>query len=116
MNLKEILLVSGKSGLFKLVSKGNNNIIVESWNPDKQEELTVEATDKMKKEISRERQIMENAMKIFNRKPQTIKPINEGEECGKNGCTKGGDPFHLPVDKEMAKRNSYQGFRYQKKD
>lgn len=79
------------------------NIVVESWNPDRQEELTVEATEKMKKEISRERQIMENAMSIFNRKPQSaIKPINE-EECGKNGCTKGGDPFHLPVDKEMAK-------------
>lgn len=30
MNLKEILIVSGKSGLFKLISKGNNNIIVES--------------------------------------------------------------------------------------
>ena len=34
------------------------NIIVESWNPDRQEELTVEATEKMKREISRERQIM----------------------------------------------------------
>ena len=61
------------------------NIVVESWNPDRQEELTVEATDKMKKEISRERQIMENAMKIFNRKPQTaVKPINEVNECGSN--------------------------------
>ena len=73
------------------------NIVVESWNPDKQEELTVEATDKMKKEISRERQIMENAMKIFNRKPQTaVKPINEVNECGK-----GGDPFCQKVDKEF---------------
>lgn len=80
------------------------NIVVESWNPDRQEELTVESTEKMKKEISRERQIMENAMKIFNRKPTSaIKPINEGGECGKDGCTKNGDPFHLPVDKEMAK-------------
>lgn len=74
------------------------NIIVESWNPDKQEELTVEATDKMKKEISRERQIMENAMKIFNRKPQTaVKPINEVNECD----GKGGDPFCLDPDKEI---------------
>ena len=71
-----------------------SNIIVESWNPDKQEELTVEATDKMKKEISRERQIMENAMKIFNRKPQTIKPINEVNECGSN-------PFCINPDKEF---------------
>lgn len=74
------------------------NIVVESWNPDRQEELTVEATDKMKKEISRERQIMENAMRIFNRKPQTaVKPINEGNDC----CGKGGDPFCQKVDKEF---------------
>ena len=71
------------------------NIIVESWNPDKQEELTVEATEKMKREISRERQIMENAMKIFNRKPQTaIKPINEVNECGSN-------PFCIDPSKEF---------------
>ena len=71
------------------------NIVVESWNPDKQEELTVEATDKMKKEISRERQIMENTMKIFNSKPQTaVKPINEVNECGSN-------PFCINPDKEF---------------
>ena len=76
------------------------NIIVESWNPDKQEELTVEATEKMKREISRERQIMENAMKIFNRKPQTaIKPINEVNECGSN-------PFCEPVDKKFNLKNN----------
>ena len=28
-------------------------IVVESWNPDKQEELTVESSDRMKREISR---------------------------------------------------------------
>ncbi len=78
------------------------NIIVESWNPDRQEELTVEATDKMKREISRERQIMENAMKIFNRKPQTaVKPINEVNECGK-----GGDPFCNPADKKFKLKNN----------
>lgn len=75
------------------------NIVVESWNPDKQEELTVEATDKMKKEISRERQIMENASKIFNRKPQEIKPINEVNECGNN-------PFCNPVDKKYNLKNN----------
>jgi hypothetical protein len=74
------------------------NIVVESWNPDRQEELTVESTEKMKKEISRERQIMENAMKIFNRKPTSaIKPISEGKdpnECGSN-------PFCISPDKEF---------------
>lgn len=81
------------------------NIIVESWNPDKQEELTVEATEKMKKEISRERQIMENAMQIFNRKPQTaVKPINEGKDCGK-----GGDPFCEKADKEYDIKDNVKG-------
>ena len=81
------------------------NIVVESWNPDRQEELTVEATDKMKKEISRERQIMENAMKIFNRKPQTaVKPINEVNECGSN-------PFCINPDKEFkdAQKSNIKG-------
>ena len=78
------------------------NIVVESWNPDRQEELTVEATEKMKKEISRERQIMENAMSIFNRKPQSaIKPINEVNECGSN-------PFCEPVDKKFNTPNSFK--------
>jgi len=84
------------------------NIVVESWNPDRQEELTVEATDKMKKEISRERQIMENAMKIFNRKPQTaIKPINEVNECGIN-------PFCEPVDKKFNIKNNIKGTKPEK--
>jgi len=79
------------------------NIVVESWNPDRQEELTVEATDKMKKEISRERQIMENAMKIFNRKPQTaVKPINEGKDCGS-------DPFCEKADKEYDVKDNIKG-------
>lgn len=79
------------------------NIVVESWNPDRNEELTVEATDKMKKEISRERQIMENAMAIFNRKPQTeVKPINEA----KNEC---GAPFCEKPDKEFDVKDNVKG-------
>ena len=89
--------------LAEAYGKGNN-IIVESWNPDKQEELTVEATDKMKKEISRERQIMENAMKIFNRQPQTaVKPISEGKDCA------GGDPFCEKADKEYDVKDNVKG-------
>lgn len=77
------------------------NIVVESWNPDRQEELTVESTEKMKKEISRERQIMENAMKIFNRKPTSaIKPINEADnKKGPNEC--GSNPFCIDPEKEF---------------
>ena len=52
-------------------------IVVESWNPDKQEELTVESTDRMKREISRERQIMMNASRINEKKSQNLAPISE---------------------------------------
>lgn len=78
------------------------NIVIESWNPDKQEELTVEATEKMKKEISRERQIMENASSIFNKKPQSIEPINEVNECGSN-------PFCEKPDKEYDVKDNIKG-------
>lgn len=44
------------------------NIVIESWNPDKKEDLTVEATNKMRREILRERQIMQNAMLISEKK------------------------------------------------
>lgn len=58
-------------------------IVVESWNPDKQEELTVESTDRMKREISRERQIMLNATRINEKKSQNLAPISEAckENC-----------------------------------
>lgn len=58
-------------------------IMVESWNPDKQEELTVESTDRMKREISRERQIMLNATRINEKKSQNLAPISEAckENC-----------------------------------
>lgn len=52
-------------------------IVVESWNPDKQEELTVESTDRMKREISRERQIMMNASRINEKKSQNLAPVSE---------------------------------------
>lgn len=83
------------------------NIIIESWNPDKQEELTVEGTEKMRKEILRERQIMENAASIANRKPQELKPINEVNECGSN-------PFCEPVDKKFNLKNNVKGTKPEK--
>lgn len=64
------------------------NIMIESWNPDKKENLTVEATDKMRKEILRERQIMNNAARINESKPQVM--FTEGEGvcgvCGSKEC------------------------------
>ena len=66
----------------------DKKVVVESWNPDKQEMLTVESTNKMKKEISRERQIMMNASRINEKKEQNLKPIGDdtckkydGKEC-----------------------------------
>ena len=69
----------------------DKGLVIESWNPDKGVENSVKATETMKKEIARERQIMENAEKIANSKPQTVKPIK--------GC-EGGDPFCQKADKE----------------
>lgn len=69
------------------------SIVVESWNPDKNEELTVESTDKMKKEIARQRQIMENVSAIRSGKPQALDPLSEGN------CSS--DPFCENPDKEF---------------
>ena len=73
----------------KEANANGKNIVVESWNPDKNEELTVEATNKMRNEIMRQKQIMGNA-----------KLINEGKGCDCSG--KGGDPFCCSVEKEFA--------------
>lgn len=56
-------------------STGNKTIMVESWNPEKNEYLVVEATNKMKSEINRQRQIMENASNIMEKK-----------SCSCDGC------------------------------
>lgn len=50
---------------------------ISSWDLDKKENVVVEATDKMKKEILRERQIMKNAMMIAEKK---------GKDCANGVC------------------------------
>ena len=45
-----------------------NDVDTSSWNLDKKEEVVVEATEKMKNEILRERQIMKNAVLINEKK------------------------------------------------
>jgi len=45
-----------------------NDVDTSSWNLDKKEDVVVEATEKMKNEILRERQIMKNAMLINEKK------------------------------------------------
>lgn len=61
-------------------AKGNKNVVIESWNPDKKEMLTLEATDKMRKEIARQQQIMGNATLIQEKKNYTVN-LSEGECC-----------------------------------
>ena len=46
----------------------NPTFTVNSWDLDKKENVVIEATDKMKKEILRERQIMRNATAINEKK------------------------------------------------
>lgn len=58
-------------------STGNKTLMVESWNPEKNEYLMVEATDTMKREIARQRQIMANASMIMEKKSVSC----EGGEC-----------------------------------
>lgn len=82
-------------------AKGKN-IIIESWNPDKQENLALESTDKMRKEIMRQRQIMGNAALIQESKNSNYSC--EGGECCKGGCEcsgEGGDPFQIDPEKEL---------------
>lgn len=61
-------------------------IVIESWNPSKNEELSVESTEKMRTEIMRQRQIMENSRLIRE---------------GKSGECKKDAPFCCDVDKEF---------------
>ena len=99
-------------------SNKKDSIIIESWNPDRKEMLTVEATDKMRKEIARQRQIMGNATMIQEKKNYTV-DLTEAEcckvdkECAatqKNNISKksdgkgeptgqGGDPFTVKSKK-----------------
>ena len=97
-------------------AKGNTKLMVESWNPENNEKLMVEATASMQREIARQRQIMGNAATIFESKKTdySVKLMNEGCEqvdkackeiekgnlkgekkhdcCGDVTCN-GGDPF-----------------------
>lgn len=100
-------------------SVGKKEIIIESWNPDKKEELAVESTEKMRREIMRQRQIMGNATMIQEKKNYTVNLMEEcskvDKDCAatqKNNIKKtsdgkgepvgnGGDPFTEKVDAEQ---------------
>ena len=76
-------------------AKNAKHIVIESWNPDKKEELALESTEKMRKEIERQRQIMGNVNVIEEKKNYSVNLEEEccGDTCGKS-CEK--------VDKECS--------------
>lgn len=101
-------------------SVGNRTPMVESWNPERRELLMVEATESMKREIARQREIMGNAVMIQEKKNYSV--VMEGEGCCKvdSECAKtqknnikktsdgkgeptgnGGDPFTEKVGSEQ---------------
>ena len=95
-------------------AKGNTKLMVESWNPENNERMMVEATASMQREIARQRQIMGNAATIFeSRNNYSVELMKEGQDkvdaackeiekknikgekhdcCGDVTCN-GGDPF-----------------------
>lgn len=98
-----------------------DSIVIESWNPDRKEMLTLEATEKMRKEIARQRQIMGNVNMIQEKKNYTVNLKEEecckvDKECAdtqKNNIAKksdgkgepteqGGDPFTEKTEKEAS--------------
>ena len=62
----------------------NKNYNVESWDLDKKENVVVEASEKMRKEILREHQIMKNAMAISEKKAVCCDDV----ECPKDNIKK----------------------------
>lgn len=100
-------------------SVGNKAIIIESWNPERKEELAVEATEKMRREIMRQRQIMGNATVIAEKKNYTVDLTEACEKVNKEcaatqkdnikNCKdgkgepvgNGGDPYTEKVDAEQ---------------
>ena len=98
----------------------NKGIVIESWNPYKKEELTIEATEKMRKEIARQKEIINNATKIFEGKNVSTTIAEDcciDKECAasqKNNIKKtsdgkgeptgnGGDPFTKSSSAETSK-------------
>ena len=90
----------------------HNGIIIESWDPSKKEQLSVESTEKMRREINRQREIMGNAKQIHENKGSYCKVTGDCGATQKNNIKKtsdgkgeptgnGGDPFTEKVDAEQ---------------
>lgn len=83
---------------------GKRNFNVESWDLDKKEKVVIEATDKMKKEILREMQIMKNVSAINEKKAvccDEVPPMKDNINKGESPAT--GEPFGNGVSDGLAK-------------
>ena len=85
-----------------------NDIDTSSWNLDKKEDVVVEATEKMKNELLRERQIMKNAVLINEKKavccdaPKAVKDnIGKGEKPQTGDAENAVDHEKAELPKEM---------------
>ena len=70
-------------------AKMNNKVLVESWDLDKKEIVVMEASNKMKNEIARQKNIMENAKTIFEgnkNEPKVANLYNGGKDEKKVGA------------------------------
>lgn len=70
-------------------AKMSNKVLVESWDLDKKEIVVMEASNKMKNEIARQKNIMENARSIFEgnqKEPQIANLYNGGKNETKVGA------------------------------
>ena len=71
----------------KEANSADKDIIIESWNPETSEYNKIKATDSMKKELARQREIMENAKKI-----------DESKECNGSECKDKGKKNFYPKE------------------
>lgn len=82
---------------------GKRNFNVESWDLDKKEKVVIEATDKMKKEILREMQIMKNASAINEKKAVCCDEVPPMKDNIKKDEPATGDSFGKEVSDGLAK-------------
>lgn len=100
----------------KEANSADKDIIIESWNPETSEYNKIKATDSMKKELARQREIMENAKKIDESKEcngseckdkgkKNFYPKEITDYNGKKIKSNGGDPFTETSKMGQAKNN-----------
>ena len=92
----------------------NPNFNVESWDLDKKEMVVTEASDKMKGEILRERQIMKNAMLISEKKMKECN-LSVGDEVVGMQLSTQGEALLIVSENGLGKRTLRKEFPLQKR-